>query len=156
MPMDVTKYDISTNKSIRVTCPECGKMRQLNIVNLPRIGRAYKVKCKCNNHFLIIFERRKYIRKKVNFIGIYYTHSRFRSNIIDITDLSKGGCTFIRKDKHQLKIGDTISIRFNLDNVHNDVIDSTALIKNIFDNRVCIEFLVMRGSMERTLGFYFI
>ena len=153
--MDIVTINIAGKESIKLVCSKCGSAREINISSLPDIGRVYKIKCKCIHGFSIAFDKRKYKRKKTNFIGTYSLENSITDNIIDIIDLSRGGLGFIRTDRTKLKIGDRLAVRFNLDNAGNDVIDCIVSIRNIFNNRVCCEFLDMRGGMKTTLGFYF-
>jgi hypothetical protein len=104
--------------------------------------------------FSIAFNRRKYNRKKTNIIGSYLSKHSLADNIITIIDLSRGGLAFIRNDTTKIAIGDKITINFTLDNSERDSIECTALIRNVFDNRVCVEFLDMRSGMKTSLGFY--
>jgi len=153
--MDVVTINIAGKESIKLVCSKCGSAREIKISSLPDIGRVYKIKCKCIHGFSIAFDKRKYKRKKTNFIGTYSLENSLADNIIDIIDLSRGGLGFIRTDRNKLEIGDRLAVRFKLDNAGNDLIDCIVSIRNIFDNRVCCEFLDMKGGMKTTLGFYF-
>ncbi len=152
--MDLITLNIASKESINLVCSKCGNMRKIIISELPNIGRIYKVKCKCTHDFSIQFDRRKHKRKRINFIGTYSVDDSFVDSIINIIDISRGGLAFIRTEKNKLNIGDKIHIKFNLDNPNGDLIDCIALIRNIFDNRVCVEFIEIKGRGQTTLGFY--
>ncbi len=154
--MDVITINIAGKESINLVCSKCGGAREIIISSLPHIGKVYNVRCKCTHGFSIAFDRRAYKRKNTAFIGTYSLDNSLTDNIIDITDLSRGGLCFTRTDQNTLNIGDRLTVRFNLDNEQNDIIECNVLVRNIFNNRVCCEFLNMKGRMKTTLGFYFL
>ncbi len=154
--MDPLTINIAGKESIDLECPRCGHTRRIIVSKLPDIGKVYKVKCQCEHEFFIAFDRRQFKRKRVNFIGTYSLKNGLSDNIINIIDVSRGGIAFVRSDKTKLSIGDKIIVRFNLDNSEGDLIECVVLIRNIFDNRVCVEYLDMGGRMRTTLGFYFL
>ncbi len=154
--MDVVTISIAGKESIRLECPECGCAREINVSSLPDIGKVYKIKCKCVHGFSIAFDKRQHKRKKTNLVGTYSLEHGLANHIIDVVDLSRGGLGFVRTDKNELSVGDRLIVRFNLDNGEQDVIEGLILIRNIFNDRVCCEFLNMRPRMQTTLGFYFI
>jgi hypothetical protein len=153
--MDVITINIAGKESVNLVCSKCGCARKIDISSLPNIGKVYKIKCKCIHGFSIAFDKRKYKRKKTNLIGTYALEHSITDNIIDIIDLSQGGLGFIRADKNKIKIGDRLTVCFNLDNVGGDMIKCSILVRNVIGNRICGEFLDMAGKMRTTLGFYF-
>ncbi|SPF42608.1 hypothetical protein SBDP1_40007 [Syntrophobacter sp. SbD1] len=155
--MDAMTINITDKNSIDLLCSKCGSAKRINISQMPNgIGRAYKITCKCTHSFTILFNRRKHRRKRCSLIATYSVKNVFGDNIITITNLSRGGLAFNRSDNNQLKINDRITIRFNLDNAQGDLIESTAIIRNILQDTVYVQFEEMRGRMQTTLGFYFL
>ncbi|MGA2223003.1 MAG: PilZ domain-containing protein [Syntrophobacteraceae bacterium] len=152
--MDLITINIAGKESISLVCSQCGCAREINVSNLPDIGKVYKVKCKCIHPFSVAFDKRKDKRKRTKLIGTYFFEHSMTDSIIDVVDLSRGGIAFIRTDNNTLKIGDRLIIRFNLDNLEQDTIECVITIRNILGNRVCGQFLDMRGGMNRMLGFY--
>ena len=152
--MNLVTINIGSKESENLACPQCGNLRPVVFSKLPR--RFYKARCKCMHEFIIKLNRRKHIRKTINLIGTYSFKRSFANNIIDVIDLSKDGLGFIRTDTNILNVSDTILINFNLDNSVHDTIESSALIINICNNRVCVEFASMKDRIKTTLGFYFL
>jgi hypothetical protein len=152
--MDFITFNIASKEYIDLSCPKCGNTKRVIISKTPNIGRVYKITCKCHHHFFAVFDRRKHRRKKLDLVGTYSLSRSFTDNIINIIDLSSGGLAFVRTDKNKLSIGDKISIRFNLDNPDGDLIECTAIIRNISNKKVSAEFVNMKGKMQTTLGFY--
>lgn len=153
--MDVVAINIAGKESVHLMCSKCGSARDIQVSSLSNIGRVFKVKCKCTHGFSIAFDNRKFRRKKTKFLGSYSLDNSIVDNMISIVDLSRGGLGFIRSDNTKLAKGDRISIRFRLDNAECDLIATDAIIRNVFDDRVCVEFIDMKGRMNTTLGFYF-
>ncbi len=154
--MNTMTISIADKDSINLLCSKCGYTKQINISHMPNgIGRAYQIACKCTHTFTIIFDRRKHKRNKCSLIATYSIKNAFTDNIITITNLSRGGLAFNRGDNNQLKINDRINIRFNLDNTQGDLIECTAIIRNIVRDAVYVQFEEMKGRMQTTLGFYF-
>jgi hypothetical protein len=152
--MDVMTIDVAAKDSINLVCAKCGNEKQITVSKLPDAGRIYKVKCKCTHVFSVAFNRRKYNRKRTNIIGSYASKHSLADNIINITDISRGGLAFVRTDTSMIAVGDKLTINFTLDNTERDSITCTALIRNILGKKVCVEFLDMRKGMQTTLGFY--
>ena len=141
--MDVITINIAGRESVNLVCSKCGSARRIDISSLPNIGKVYRIECKCIHGFSIAFDKRKYKHKKTNFIGTYSLDNSLTDNIIDIIDLSRGGLGFIGSDKNKIKIGDRLTVRFNIDNAESDMINCTILVRNVIGNRVCCEFLDM-------------
>ena len=152
--MDFRTINIAGKEFINLVCPECGSAREINVSSLPDIGRVYKVKCKCIHPFSVAFDKRKAKRKRTKLIGTYSFERSMTDNIIYVVDLSRGGIAFTRTDNNRLKIGEQLIIHFNLDNVEHDLIEYIITIRNIFDNRVCCDFIDIRSGINKTLGFY--
>jgi len=141
--MDVITINIAGRESVNLVCSKCGSARRIDISSLPNIGKVYRIECKCIHGFSIAFDKIKYKHKKTNFIGTYSLDNSLTDNIIDIIDLSRGGLGFIGSDKNKIKIGDRLTVRFNIDNAESDMINCTILVRNVIGNRVCCEFLDM-------------
>lgn len=152
--MDFITFNIASKEYIDLACPKCGNTKRVIIAKTPNIGRVYKITCKCRHHFFVVFDRRKYRRKRVDIIGTYSISRSFTDNIINIVDLSAGGLAFIRTDNNKLSTGDKLTIRFNLDNPDGDLIECTAIIKSMSNKKVSVEFANMKAKMQTTLGFY--
>ena len=150
--MDLQQIDIAAKNFATLVCSRCGNSDEIAVSKL--LHYMYKVRCKCMYVFLIGMNRRRYARKKTNFIGTYSLQRSFTNNIISVVDLSREGLGFIRTDQNLLNVSDKRIVSFTLDNREKDIIECTVSIKNIFNNKVCAEFVDMKGTMRKTLGFY--
>ena len=150
--MNCVTVNISGKESADLVCPYCKKLSTIAVSNLSH--RIYRAKCKCTNSFLVEFDRREFIRRLTNFIGTYAQMQSFTNNIINISNVSRGGLGFSRTDRGNIRINDKIIINFNLDNSEHDLIEGAGLVRNICDEQVCVEFVHLRGWMRTILGFY--
>jgi len=151
--VNLSIIDVAGKESANLTCSQCGISRKIVVPKQP--NRFYKVTCRCMNKFLIELNRRKHRRVQTDFMAIYSLKHNFVTFIIDIVDLSKGGLGFIRTDVNKLSISGLLKINFSIDNAEHDVIECTSIIRNVHNNRVCVEFLNMGGRDKTILGFYF-
>jgi hypothetical protein len=153
--METTKTYIDDQKNTaNINCPSCQKSTEVSIAALGA-KHHLKVKCACENIFLVEVEFRDKSRKQVDFTGFYeiianrQEEQKDRANIhweniqadpekpnCLIIDLSKGGIGFIILDKQEINVGDFVLLSFRLDNNAKGKITRTCQIKHINDNFV--------------------
>ncbi len=151
--MDSRIVCIYGKKDVEIVCPRCMRIGSISCENIPRGGKEYKLKCKCGESSIIQFEKRRHLRKSLNSIGVISNNGD--EYIVNITGLSLSGCSFTcRDDRLKLNAGDKIRIRFRLDNANSDMIESSAIIRNI-RVEIGIEFIDTSEKMKKTLAFYF-
>jgi hypothetical protein len=155
---DPIAINIADNNRVEITCPNCEYKIYIDTHPLYSFTtRDFILECECcNTTFRVIFEKRKHVRKLCNLPAIYIIPEINRTNYINIIDLSPRGLKFARTYNNKLHMNDTIYIRFNLDNVGNDLIECTAIVRGLSNNIVRVQFEEMNANMRRTLGFYFL
>ena len=153
--MDTTKTYIDDQRnSANISCPSCQKITE---VSISALGSKHhlKVKCTCENVFLVEVEFRDKSRKQVDFPGFYEIIANWQEEKKDradiqwqniqsdpekpncqIIDLSKGGIGFIVLDDQEVNIGDFVLLSFRLDSNAKGKINQTCQIKHINDNFV--------------------
>ena len=127
------------------TCPKCNKVRIMDVSQFKDINKAsIKVKCKCTcgHKYSVILERRKEIRKEVNFPGTYYAYERGMEvkGRITIRDLSRSGLRFKMDLPRQFKVGETIMLEFTLNDRDQSVIKRQVIVRSQFDKFVGVSF----------------
>jgi len=124
-----------------ITCPECGKIRQIDVTKFVHTTKKVKLKvtCKCNHIFFIFLERRMDIRREVNLSGILFADNNKHS--IQIFDFSRRGMRFSTKETLNLNPGNKIVVKFTLDDVDSSKISKNVIVKNIDHNYIGVEFL---------------
>lgn len=153
--MDTLVACIADGENLGFKCSNCGYKTLIDISKLANFkGRAFKIRCKCNSTFNVILDRRRQRRELCKLTGKYSFLNSFSYNIIDVINLSIGGLRLTRHDKNRLEKNDIINISFNLHNYANDLIECTAIVRNLFNSTVCVKFEEMNSRMKTTLGFY--
>lgn len=125
------KVFVTSNKMAIFPCSKCGKSYQKDVSKY--IGHEAQVrlkyKCKCQNSFSVLLERRRSIRKKVNFKG--YLLDKQQKIPITVIDISKHGMKIKILEKLLLKKGQKIRIEFNLDDPKKSIVSKTVQINKI-------------------------
>lgn len=167
--METTKAFIDDNKSTAdISCPRCMKVTRVSLAQLGCKHRC-KVKCTCNNVFWAELEFRDKYRKRVDFQGYYDILEREQAILEEgaevrwesvhinrkvpnclIIDLSRGGIGFITLDDQDLRLGDIIHLKFNLDNDTESEIAQTCQVRHVTDGFVGSKMV----REDVNLGFY--
>jgi hypothetical protein len=168
-------YINSENKAT-IACPGCGREKTIDASKFMKrdgpVKIKYKFKCDhCARKYqktdelnpddtlahtrIVVLERRKFYRKKVQLAGIFID-ARGKQEIIVITDLSRTGLKFRLKSPWQFQLEDKISVEFHLDNTQKTFIKKASLIKKIDDLMISVEFSTTHtySESDKAIGFY--
>jgi predicted RNA-binding Zn-ribbon protein involved in translation (DUF1610 family) len=125
------KVFVTSNHIATFPCPKCGNSYQKDVSKF--IGHETQVrlkyKCKCKNSFSVLLERRRAIRKEVNFKG--FLIEKKQKIPITIVDISKHGIKIEILKSFPLKEGDRLRVEFNLDDPNSAIISKTVRINKI-------------------------
>lgn len=154
---------VHSGKPVSIGCPNCGNMSVFPAEQMAAMNGASKVRCSCGSVFSAFFERRRYFRKTVRIYGKYKTHVRLEHQPMLVKDLSRGGLCFevLAEDwgpldgSPNLKIADTLTVEFRLDNDKRSVIRGEIGVRSLHGTRVGGEFTMLDGQSKKDLGFYF-
>ena len=148
---------------IILACPHCGIQESVSLGQFEKLGNAVDVECNCHKHFTAVLEKRRAYRKAVHLEGFFTIAGEYGPNDTKgtiwgrmvVKNLSKTGLRFFSKRVDLLRPGDTLMVRFNLDNSNNALIHKQAQVVSIHDQEVGCRF---QGAdqYDITLGFYFI
>ncbi len=138
------KIYISNDNMATFTCPECSKSRTVDVSKYKHAETAIKVKCKCKCgcSYTAVLERRQYFRKETNFPGRYVT-VRGEKGLMTVVDISRSGLGIKLSSKPNFKIGDKLTVEFNLDDQPRSLINREVIIMSIRDLNVGTEFSSM-------------
>ena len=147
----------------QMTCPQCGFQDIVSARLFEMMGSAVRVKCPCGHRFRILRELRSIYRKKVRLEG-YFAQARYTGNMVApgdvwgpmvVQNLSKAGMKFSCANARQLRPGDRLQVRFNLDNANQTLIKKTVIVKSVNADMVGVQF---HGTdrYDAALGFYFL
>lgn len=146
-----------------MTCPQCGFQDTVSGRLFEMMGSTVRVQCPNNHRFRIIRELRTIYRKQVRLEG-YFAQALHNGNKLAsgdvwgpmvVQNLSKAGLKFICGNANQLRIGDRLQVRFNLDNANQSLIKKAVIVKSVHADTVGCQF---EGTdrYDAALGFYFL
>jgi hypothetical protein len=146
-----------------MTCPQCGFQDTVSGRLFEIMGSAVRVQCPNNHRFRIIRELRTSYRKQVRLEG-YFAQALHNGNKLTsgdvwgpmvVQDLSKTGLKFTCGNANQLRTGDRLQVRFNLDNANQTLIKKSVLVKSVHADTVGCHF-EGADQYDAALGFYFL
>jgi hypothetical protein len=138
---------------VDIVCPRCWKIGKISVSNIPTTEKKYKLKCKCGETSVVKFEKRGNPRQNTTLIGVVNLNDN--EYLVDITDLSIGGCSFVLVDNRcKLALRDKLRIRFKLDSPEFDLIKCSAIVR-YFGERVDVEFVDLTDRVRKTLESHF-
>ncbi len=164
-------YVNSENKAT-IACPGCGREKTVDASKFMKrdgpVKIKYKFKCdhcgkKANKNVndttdhtsVVVLERRKFYRKKVQLAGILVDQRGKKEEII-VIDLSRSGLKFRLKSLWPFQLDDKISVEFHLDNPQKTFINKESVIKKIDALTISVEFTSTQtySESDKAIGFY--
>jgi len=141
---NLPKVFMNKENKATFTCPKCKNARVKDVSQYKDIDRAVKVKCKCScgHVYTVLLERRKHIRKPVNFIGSYTADEKGMDvkGRMTVTDISRTGLRFRMQMQHYFEPGDTLDIEFQLDDNEQTLIKRRVIVRSVQGLSVGVEF----------------
>ena len=157
MPDSTIVFVTEDNKAV-ITCPECGKLKQISVGKFKGIKHRLKVRCSCGNEFLLNFNFRQGIRKQVNLEGSYRNVSQHHSLMekCTVVDLSFKGVRLKLYDTQDLQIDDELIVHFVLDDKRKTEVERKIQICNLTpENFVGAKFTDPElDNYDKYIGFY--
>ena len=150
-------YITSANTAIFV-CAACNRQHIVDVAKYldhPRLNRI-KVTCKCGHSWTTMFEKRRYYRKGVKFLGKYFLQKSgklIREGEMSVHDVSRRGLKIKVGDPEKFAIGDWIEVEFRLDNRPRTLVKRMTVIKNISGPFLGLAFPDHKHE-DPDLGFY--
>jgi hypothetical protein len=108
-------YVDDTNHTV-IICPKCGFYKDIDGTNFKNTQKRVKAKCQCGEAFRFTMEFRRNYRKEVRLFGEYIVKGKGKRGEILIEDLSLKGIQFESLKPHKISKGETLEVRFKLDN----------------------------------------
>ena len=136
-----------------VKCPLCKKCHYTTVPEHFH-NKPVWAKCKCGKSFPVLFDSRKYFRKEVRLLGEYWDTSGAQ-DLMTVTTLSIRGAGFETRRRNLLvHEGETIQIKFLLNNNDRNWIKLKAIVKRVKGNQVGVEFIELNEHQRKCIGFY--
>jgi hypothetical protein len=154
------KVFVTSNGLIDISCPKCGKIRQVDVSKYLSRDKAlnFKATCKCGHVFPVMIERRQHVRKNLNLKGtINYKSNQYPVKILDI---SKLGLRIKTGKALNIMEGERLEITFMLDDPGKSTVSKEAVVRKNYDDRrgvIGVEFLSHEhyDAFGKYLLFYF-
>lgn len=156
---EVKKVYVTSEYKTILTCPKCQKSKRTDFSKFMGFEKQVKLKCKCSSchhQFSVILERRRSIRKDVNFPGsVTYKDNTCK---ISIKDISKHGLKIFLHNKMSVEAGTTINVEFTLDDPGKSPVRRDVRIKKIYSPQtIGCEYLngELTGNLAKYFMFYY-
>lgn len=140
--MTTPKVFVTSNMEATFSCSKCGKTEQKDVSKFMghKTQVKLKYKCKCQNYFSVILERRRSVRKSVRLKGSLTFQDK--TYPINVSDLSKHGVKIRLLNQPTLELEDVVTIELILDDPNKSVVTKEVKIKKITpDAGIGCEFL---------------
>jgi hypothetical protein len=132
-----------SHNEAEITCPECQTTRTINVAQLRSSKKRIKAKCRCGCIFDmsdVSLDMRKFYRKKTNLRGSYSNVNMNKTGFMRVKNVSYTGVSFEIEKKAEIEVGDTLGVRFVLDDGQKTEINRAVVVKNIRDKLIGAEF----------------
>lgn len=154
----VVRAFISQDKTARFTCPACARSKMQDVSSFLDLDREIKatIRCKCGNTFKAVLERRKHHRKQVDLLGTFWIKEKGLACDMVVKDLSRAGIKFHIRVKPPFKVGEKLWVEFRLDNTDRTMILKQVLVRNIKNDYVGCQFIMVdpNNKVDKAIGFY--
>lgn len=148
----LTFYPDSTNQ-VEIKCPECLLKTAVDATRYQYSNRILNVKCVCGAAFKCNIDFRKSYRRKVNFAGEYEILKNRKLGDMLVENLSMEGVGFVNMSSHRLEKGDTLSLKFRLNDGERSEIRRKVRVVNSHEDGINAEFLES-NRFDGALGYY--
>jgi hypothetical protein len=149
--MDLVKIYVRGKDKAVVTCPSCGKAEVIGLADAD-LSQNFEIECICGIRIPVIFEKRRSSRKRVLLTGTCFSKNDPPGGTrVKILDLSKGGMRFLKESGENLKLNETVKMRFIAGSSSN-VVRCSVQVTNIEGNNIGVKFLNLDLNAQKTIG----
>ncbi len=150
---EITKACLSLSGRAAVRCPFCDKGHYIAVPKHLH-NKPVRAKCECGKSFPVVFDSREYHRKEVRLPGEYW-NAFGELDIMIVTSLSITGVGFqAGRSTPFVTIGETIQLKFLLDDGHETWVEAKAIVRRVDRNGIGVEFAGLDRHQQKCLGFY--
>lgn len=123
-----------------IVCPRCMTHTPIDANPYMYSHKSLKVGCRCGHKFSVVFDTRKFYRKKLRLAGQYTKLHTDDPELITIEDLSFTGVRFRTRLSHKVEIDDVLTLDFILDNEQRSRIVKTVRVMYVMGGVIGAEF----------------
>jgi len=153
----VQKIFAAKDGSALFVCPACGREKSFDARAVVESSPRFDVRCTCGTVTPVLLEFRKFFRKKVRLVGACLVERSGEEYPIEVRDVSLEGVGFALADRTMVPDivpGDTVRLRFRLDNQAKSLVDRRGEVRTIRGEFVGVELHPV--AYDRDLGAYLI
>lgn len=135
------KVFVTKTGKANITCPQCGKVKQMDAARFNSVKKEIKLKCTCTckNVFPITLERRQHVRKPVDLKGVLLWKET--KTPIRIEDVSRIGLKVVTSTPLKIAPETKVTLRFILDDVWKSKIAKEVVVKSVNENVLGMAFV---------------
>ncbi len=136
----VLRVFMNKNKMATFSCPECNRIKQMDVSKYSHIDKKIKLKytCTCKHKSSVILERRQSVREKVSLKGNIVRN--LEKKAILVVDISRFGLKIECIDKLELKVGEKILVEFILDDLEQSQIYKGVIVRTVSSQEIGVQF----------------
>jgi hypothetical protein len=138
-------------------CSVCGREKSFDVRAFLNVSPRFDVRCTCGTVTSVLLEFRKFFRKKVRLVGACRVERSGEEYPIEVRDVSLEGVGFALVDRRNVPDivpGDTVRLRFRLDNHAKSLVDRQGEVRTIRGEFIGVELHPV--AYDRDLGAYLI
>jgi len=143
-----------------VVCTHCGATKAITIAHFPS-GTPLAVACVCGQRFVIRIEVRQFVRRALHLPGQYehrcddLTQGSGTEPMV-VENVSEQGLCFRTMRPHAVRLHETLSVHFTLDDATRTPVHQRAVVKYVDDAVVGVQFLDCEtyNDTNRTIAMY--
>ena len=152
---NVPKTYVRPDNTAVLTCSHCGAQKVILADTFQGYKHRLKVKCSCNEVFIVNLEFRNRIRRRTHLRGTYINHSQDDKNgHLIVKDVSVSGLSFTSLDIESVKVGDELKVDFTLDDEYQTEVSKELIVKNIRNKVAGCKFVTPEDVFGSHLGHY--
>jgi hypothetical protein len=151
-----TKVYVNNQYEATIVCEKCGKWRKKDVSSFISTKRLLKIKCTCDHVFDVFLEVRSFYRKATHLDGlcVQIGDRKEKENLI-IEDISQDGIKIRTRYKHDIKIGDVLTIIFVLDDTKHSAICKHVVVRYTDDRLIGTQFCASDAyAYKKEIGSY--
>lgn len=151
---DIEKVYVNQEGIAVLKCPACEKVKQTKVGKFKGARHILKVRCSCEEVFLVNLEFRKAYRKELSLQGKYILlPDEVHHGRAQIVNISMSGIGLQIPGIHRLQVGEKLLVSFVLDDIHTSKIEKKVVVRLVNENYVGCEF-IEASSHDKAIGFY--
>ncbi len=138
----IQKVHVNPDNTAVFTCPDCRTAISQDVGKFKGRSRHLEIKCTCQAIFRVSLEFRRAPRKPTHLEGFYAKLAESEDwGMMLVRNISRTGIGLLTYGQHNLREGDELKVKFNLDDLSRSQIEKNAVVRWIQDIHMGCEFM---------------